>query len=165
MTRPSLMVVCSRSQERQLSDDAIALVRRGQPQGARRLPEGRRRPLRATGALSRLGRAGVSARGGLEEAIVAHLGVLLSARQGSSPASPEYGLEDISDAIHTYPVGAQRIGARIRAAIEAYEPRLAPGVAVELLADDPGVTGGASLAGWRDCEHAAGDASAAHNAL
>ena len=103
--------------------------------------EGRRRPLRATGALARLGRFGVAAQEDLEEALVAHLEVLLSTRQGSSPASPEYGLEDITDAIHTYPIGAQRIGARIRSAIEAYEPRLAPGVAVELLADDPGAAG------------------------
>lgn len=43
--------------------------------------------------------------------------------------------EDITDAIHSYPAGAAQIGARIRSAIEAFEPRLADGVAVDLLVD------------------------------
>ncbi len=66
-------------------------------------------------------------------AILTHVRVLLGTRQGSSASTPGYGLQDITDAIHSYPVGAQQIGSRIRTAIEAFEPRLARGVTVELL--------------------------------
>ena len=69
-------------------------------------------------------------------AILTHVRVLLGTRQGSSASAPGYGLQDITDAIHSYPVGAQQIGSRIRAAIEAFEPRLARGVTVELLDSD-----------------------------
>lgn len=69
-------------------------------------------------------------------AIVQHVRALLGTRQGSAPSTPGYGLQDITDAIHSYPVGAQQIGSRIRAAIEAFEPRLARGVLVELIDSD-----------------------------
>lgn len=105
--------------------------------------EGGRRPLRrcvaarmSGGLLARVCAGGVGAAGEDPAAsIAAHLGVLLRARQGSSPASPGFGLADITDAIHSYPAGAAQIGARIRSAIEAFEPRLADGVAVDLLVD------------------------------
>lgn len=69
-------------------------------------------------------------------AIVAHLRVLLGTRQGSSASTPGYGLQDITDAVHSYPVGVQQIGSRIRTAIETYEPRLARGVVVEVRETD-----------------------------
>lgn len=68
--------------------------------------------------------------------VIEHLRVLLGTRQGSAASSPGYGLQDITDAVHSYPVGAQQIGSRIRVAIESYEPRLAAGVSVELLTSD-----------------------------
>jgi type VI secretion system protein len=85
------------------------------------------------GLLQRIDGSGLARAGDEVAAVLEHLRVLLATRQGSSASAPGYGLQDITDAIHSYPVGAQQIGSRIRAAIEAFEPRLAPGVSVELL--------------------------------
>lgn len=88
------------------------------------------------GLLQRFDGLGLTRAGDEAAAVVEHLRVLLGTRQGSSASSPGYGLQDITDAVHSYPVGAQQIGSRIRAAIEAFEPRVTPGVSVELLTSD-----------------------------
>lgn len=88
------------------------------------------------GLLERVDERGVRSRDDDVAAILAHLRVLLGTRQGGAPSTPGYGLQDITDAIHSYPVGAQQIGHRIRAALERFEPRLARGIVVELLDGD-----------------------------
>ncbi len=88
------------------------------------------------GLLDRLDEHGVRRADGDIAAILQHMRVLLGTRQGGSASTPGFGLRDITDAIHSFPVGAQQIGSRIRAAIESFEPRLARGVSVELLNTD-----------------------------
>ncbi|MCA9638293.1 MAG: type VI secretion system baseplate subunit TssE, partial [Myxococcales bacterium] len=93
------------------------------------------------GLLARLGGGGAAADALARvddpvQAIVAHLEVLLGARRGGSASSPGYGVDDLRDAVHVFPAGAQRIAVRLREAIEAHEPRLARGVAVELVGGD-----------------------------
>lgn len=88
------------------------------------------------GLLDRIGEHGVRRADDDVAAIVQHVRVILGTRQGGAASTPGFGLQDITDAIHSYPVGAQQIGSRIRAAIEAFEPRLARGVLVELIDSD-----------------------------
>lgn len=88
------------------------------------------------GLLQRFDALGLARAGDEVAAIIEHLRVLLGTRQGSAASCPGYGLQDITDAVHSYPIGAQQIGGRIRAAIESFEPRLASGVTVELLNSD-----------------------------
>lgn len=88
------------------------------------------------GLLQRFDALGLARSGDEVAAVLEHLRVLLGTRQGSSASCPGYGLQDITDAVHSYPVGAQQIGGRIRSAIESFEPRLSPGVSVELLNSD-----------------------------
>lgn len=105
--------------------------------------EGGRRPLGrsavSAGLLARMGAREVAAIDDPIAAIQEHLRTLLAARPGGSASSPGFGLGDLADAVHAYPAGAQRIAARIRAAIESHEPRLARGVAVDLLTADEGL--------------------------
>ena len=58
------------------------------------------------------------------EAIVAHLGALLGTWRGDAPSSPGFGLAAFVDLVHDLPKAADGMGAAIREAIEAYEPRL-----------------------------------------
>lgn len=88
------------------------------------------------GLLDRLDELGVRRADDEITAILQHMRVLLGTRQGGSASTPGFGLHDITDAVHSYPVGAQQIGSRIRAAIESFEPRLARGIHVELLNND-----------------------------
>lgn len=93
----------------------------------------------SAGLLARMGAREVARVEDPAAAITEHLRALLGARPGGAASSPGFGLADLSDAVHSYPAGAQRIAARIRAVIEAYEPRLARGVAVDLLAAEEGL--------------------------
>lgn len=58
------------------------------------------------------------------ESIIAHLRVLLNARQGDSPSAPSFGVIDFSDMVHAFPGATQQLTRSIRATILEYEPRL-----------------------------------------
>ena len=58
------------------------------------------------------------------ESIIAHLTVLLNARQGDSPGAPSFGVVDFSDMVHSFPGAAQQLTRSIRATIMEFEPRL-----------------------------------------
>ncbi|MCA9663893.1 MAG: type VI secretion system baseplate subunit TssE [Myxococcales bacterium] len=87
------------------------------------------------GFLSRLGEPSAAASEPVA-AILAHLRELLGARRGGSASSPNFGVDDLRDAAHAFPAGAHRAAARLRDAIEAYEPRLARGASVVLHGSD-----------------------------
>lgn len=96
----------------------------------------------SAGLLARMGSGGVQGVARVEDACAAiteHLRVLLQARPGGAASSVGFGLSDLADAVHSYPAGAQRIAGRIRGVIEMFEPRLARGIAVDLLAVDEGL--------------------------
>lgn len=84
------------------------------------------------GLLARLGEESAIRRDEPLVGVVSHLKVLLASRRGGSPSSPGYGVDDLRDAVHVFPSGAQRIAVRLRETIERYEPRLARGVSLVL---------------------------------
>jgi len=69
------------------------------------------------------------------DSIVEHLRALLNARQGQSPASPDYGLPDFTDVVHGVPKSIPGLQRSIGRAIERFEPRLKD-VAVQHIPDD-----------------------------
>src|SRR5215510_3517087 len=91
------------------------------------------------GLLSRLEATGTRATRGLDEheSIVEHLRVLLNARRGNSPSSPEFGIPDFSDLVHNFPGAIQVLQRAIRETILAYEPRLKQVVVKHVPSEDP----------------------------
>ncbi|MSP25323.1 MAG: type VI secretion system baseplate subunit TssE [Myxococcales bacterium] len=88
------------------------------------------------GLLSRLGtRRTASHSVDPASAVVAHLRVLLNARQGEAPATPDYGIPDFTDIVHSIPAGIGPLQRAIRDTIHQFEPRL-KSVQVRHLADD-----------------------------
>jgi len=60
----------------------------------------------------------------LAESVLANLRRLLNSRPGISPASPDYGIPDLSDVAYSMPESSGRMRLAIKAAIEKFEPRL-----------------------------------------
>jgi type VI secretion system protein len=91
------------------------------------------------GLLSRLDHSGVRATRGLDEhdSIVEHLRVLLNARRGNSPATPEFGIPDFSDLVHNFPGAVQVLQRAIRETILAHEPRLKQVTVKHVPSEDP----------------------------
>lgn len=58
------------------------------------------------------------------ESVLHHLRKMLNTRQGSAPATPDYGLPDFNDMARDVLRPAPEIGKAIRLCIETYEPRL-----------------------------------------
>ncbi len=56
--------------------------------------------------------------------IVEHLQALLNARKGQSPCSPDYGVIDMVDLVHSFPQALGDLQISIRDTILKYEPRL-----------------------------------------
>ncbi len=56
--------------------------------------------------------------------VLEHLRALLNTRRGDSPAAPDFGLMDLTDALHEMPDSIPAIQQSIRNTILAYEPRL-----------------------------------------
>jgi len=56
--------------------------------------------------------------------IAEHLQTLLNAQEGLSATTPDYGLPDLTDIVHTLPGGISTIQNAIRDAVIKYEPRL-----------------------------------------
>ena len=91
------------------------------------------------GLLSRLDATGLRATRALDEhdSIVEHLRVLLNSRRGSSPATPDYGIPDFSDLVHTFPGAIQVLQRAIRETILAFEPRLKQVIVKYVPSEDP----------------------------
>lgn len=100
------------------------------------------------GLLSRLSHGG-----SIDEvdSVLEHLRVLLNTRQGEAPCALDFGVLDLSDVVHAFPIAYDQLAQAIRATILEYEPRLRS-VTVRHLPDD-GLTLrfeiGAQLAGPR----------------
>lgn len=91
------------------------------------------------GLLSRLDATGLRATRALDEhdSIIEHLRVLLNSRRGSSPSSPEFGIPDFSDLVHSFPGAIQTLQRAIRETILAFEPRLKQVVVRHVPSEDP----------------------------
>lgn len=89
------------------------------------------------GLLSRIaaGNGALAPPGDVVEAIAAHLRSLLNTRKGESVASPQYGILDLNDIVHTYPSAIPKMTLSIRTAIQEFEPRL-KGVVVTYVPDE-----------------------------
>jgi type VI secretion system protein len=79
----------------------------------------------AGGLLTRLSRR---AKGSPEpselELVLEHLRCLLNTRRGNSALDPSYGIPDLTDALHAYPLSASAICAELASTVRRYEPRL-----------------------------------------
>ena len=84
------------------------------------------------GILSRLTQAGPTDE---VESVLEHLRVLLNTRQGESLCAPGFGVLDLSDVIHSFPLAYADLAQSIRATIAEYEPRL-KNVTVRHVPDD-----------------------------
>jgi type VI secretion system protein len=60
----------------------------------------------------------------LVASILAHLGRMLNTRRGNVPLSPDYGIPDLADMVHSFPDAIRTMEQAIRTTIEKYEPRL-----------------------------------------
>jgi type VI secretion system protein len=91
----------------------------------------------ARGLLSRIaaGNGTLGPSGDVVESIAEHLRFLLNTRKGESVASPQYGILDLNDIVHTYPSAIPKMTLSIRTAIQEFEPRL-KGVVVAYLPDE-----------------------------
>jgi len=89
----------------------------------------------ARGLLGRL--AGARVRRSEHDAVLAHLQAILNTRRGESPSSPELGVLDFADVVHSFPAGAGALAHSIRAAIVRHEPRLRAVVVQRVDSDGP----------------------------
>ena len=60
----------------------------------------------------------------LATSVAEHLRVLLNTRQGDAATVPSFGLVDITDLVHSFPMSVQTLQAVIRSTILDYEPRI-----------------------------------------
>lgn len=58
------------------------------------------------------------------EEVTQHLRVLFNTRKGEAAATPDFGIMDFNDIIHTFPAAIDRMQHSLRQAIQDYEPRL-----------------------------------------
>jgi type VI secretion system protein len=56
--------------------------------------------------------------------VLDHLAKMLNTRRGNAPVAPDYGIPDIVDMVHSFPVSIRIMEQAIRNTIEKYEPRL-----------------------------------------
>lgn len=89
----------------------------------------------ARGLLGRL--TGARARRSEHDAVLAHLQALLDTRRGESQSSPELGVLDFADVVHSFPAGAAALAHWIRATIVRHEPRLRGVVVRRIDGGDP----------------------------
>jgi type VI secretion system protein len=80
----------------------------------------------ARGLFSRIqsGDVHASRRGDPIEEVTAHLRVLFNTRKGEAAATPDFGIMDFNDIIHTFPAAIDRMQQSLRQAIQEHEPRL-----------------------------------------
>lgn len=60
----------------------------------------------------------------VEQAVVAHLEMILNTRQGSSLSCPDFGIPEISEVLYEFQGGVGIMARAIRNTIVTYEPRL-----------------------------------------
>ena len=89
----------------------------------------------ARGLLGRL--TGARGRRSERDAVLAHLQAILNTRRGESPSSPELGVLDFADVVHSFPAGAGAALHSLRAAIARHEPRLRAVTVQRVASDDP----------------------------
>jgi type VI secretion system protein len=58
------------------------------------------------------------------ELVLEHLRCLLNTRQGGAAIDPAYGIPDLTDALHAYPLSASAICTELASTIRRYETRL-----------------------------------------
>jgi type VI secretion system protein len=56
--------------------------------------------------------------------VLEHLAKMLNTRRGNAPVAPDYGIPDMVDMVHSFPVSIRIMELAIRNTIERYEPRL-----------------------------------------
>jgi type VI secretion system protein len=80
----------------------------------------------ARGLFSRItsGDVHASRRGDPVEEVTQHLRVLFNTRKGEAAATPDFGIMDFNDIIHTFPAAIDRMQQSLRQAIQEHEPRL-----------------------------------------
>ena len=62
--------------------------------------------------------------GQLTDSVLRNLRRLLNSHHGITPIGDDYGIPDLSDALHSFPETNSKMRNSIREAIEKYEPRL-----------------------------------------
>jgi len=80
----------------------------------------------ARGLFSRIksGDVHASRRADPVEEVTQHLRVLFNTRKGEAAATPDFGIMDFNDIVHTMPAAIDRMQQSLRQAIQEHEPRL-----------------------------------------
>ncbi|HWL86525.1 MAG TPA: type VI secretion system baseplate subunit TssE [Polyangiaceae bacterium] len=60
----------------------------------------------------------------LRDAILSHLRVMCGTRIGTMRTRPDYGVPDVSEMVHSFPVALDALAKSLKETIEKYEPRL-----------------------------------------
>lgn len=58
------------------------------------------------------------------EEVIQHLRVLLNTRKGEAAATPDFGVMDINDLVHSFPAAIERMQVSLRTTLQEFEPRL-----------------------------------------